>query len=302
MAYLKNLTLLNVRCFKKLNLELSTPSGEGDSSGVTVIVGPNGCGKTTILEALKVVYVGRANEGIMDPPSPLHLQRLPIAEGTKSEASFTTDTGNSFSVEFPVRPEYFKAGWTGKTLTDDDCVFLGYTSRNKGEYRTIDFSWLTDVDLRIFKENVQQTLAQLLPATFKPTGFSTAYSKTGDPLFENDLWHSGHSVVSFPCRTNGGGCDIFLNQVSRVLQGLADVAPGAEDLLSTPAVFLWDGFGDGMHPELQLFLLPSLCKIFPRVQWIITTHSPLVVDSVPVDYTTILGWDQEEDNVVGVNL
>ena len=46
-------------------------------------------------------------------------------------------------------------------------------------------------------------------------------------------------------------------------------------------VVLIDEIETHLHLELQKTILPSLIKLFPRVQFIISTHSPYVVTSVP---------------------
>ena len=38
-----------------------------------------------------------------------------------------------------------------------------------------------------------------------------------------------------------------------------------------------------LHPSLQRALIPRLRKVFPKVQWIVTTHSPLVLANFDVN-------------------
>jgi predicted ATP-binding protein involved in virulence len=51
-------------------------------------------------------------------------------------------------------------------------------------------------------------------------------------------------------------------------------------VLNTEAIVLIDEIDCHLHPKWQLNIIPSLRKLFPNVQFIITTHSPLVVKSV----------------------
>lgn len=46
-----------------------------------------------------------------------------------------------------------------------------------------------------------------------------------------------------------------------------------------------------LHPRWQARILEDLVRIFPNVQFILTTHSPVVVASVPRGNIRILGED-----------
>ncbi len=46
-----------------------------------------------------------------------------------------------------------------------------------------------------------------------------------------------------------------------------------------------------LHPRCQARILEDLVRIFPNVQFIVTTHSPVVVASVPRGNIRILGED-----------
>ncbi|MBX9468929.1 MAG: ATP-binding protein [Rhizobium sp.] len=49
---------------------------------------------------------------------------------------------------------------------------------------------------------------------------------------------------------------------------------------SQPCVILIDEIENHLHPSLQRIVLPNLAAAFPNVRFIVTTHSPLVVNSV----------------------
>ncbi len=52
-----------------------------------------------------------------------------------------------------------------------------------------------------------------------------------------------------------------------------------------------DEFDLHLHPRCQARILEDLVRIFPNVQFIVTTHSPVVVASVPRGNIRILGED-----------
>lgn len=48
-----------------------------------------------------------------------------------------------------------------------------------------------------------------------------------------------------------------------------------------------------LHPEIQRTLLPSLLNAFPNVQFIIATHNPFIISSVPASNVYVLDYNQE---------
>ncbi len=69
-------------------------------------------------------------------------------------------------------------------------------------------------------------------------------------------------------------------------------------LKETTGIVLIDEIELHLHPSWQQKILPTLCKIFPRIQFIVTTHSPQVVSSVPAECVRIL----DEGKVLSSNV
>lgn len=57
----------------------------------------------------------------------------------------------------------------------------------------------------------------------------------------------------------------------------AEVHPEVEDLAEVEALVLLDEIELHLHPALQRSLVPALREALPGVQWVVTTHSPLVL-------------------------
>jgi len=58
-------------------------------------------------------------------------------------------------------------------------------------------------------------------------------------------------------------------------------------------VVLIDEIDLHLHPSLQRALIPRLRKTFPKIQWIVTTHSPLVLANF--DVNEIIALDRDSD-------
>lgn len=55
---------------------------------------------------------------------------------------------------------------------------------------------------------------------------------------------------------------------------------GTEAVLKTPGIVLIDEFDLYLHPRWQQHLLADFRKAFPNIQFIVTTHSPFIIQSV----------------------
>lgn len=66
---------------------------------------------------------------------------------------------------------------------------------------------------------------------------------------------------------------------------------GAELLDSVPGIVLIDEVDLHLHPDWQQQIIPSMRTAFPNVQFIVTTHSPQVLSTVPADQIRVLDGD-----------
>ena len=73
---------------------------------------------------------------------------------------------------------------------------------------------------------------------------------------------------------------------------------GKDAALQTPGIALIDEVDLFLHPSWQQTILGSLRAAFPKLQFIVTTHSPQVLTTVPRDNIRIL--DQDENGRIGV--
>ena len=76
---------------------------------------------------------------------------------------------------------------------------------------------------------------------------------------------------------------------------------GRRAILDTPGIVLIDEIDMHLHPSWQQTVLLDLQKAFPKVQFIVTTHSPQVLGSVPPDSIRVLEWEKEFVGVRRVN-
>lgn len=82
---------------------------------------------------------------------------------------------------------------------------------------------------------------------------------------------------------------LVLDLVSRILELNADIPSATpEGLLNVPGVVLIDEVDLHLHPSWQQRIIGDLQRTFPNIQFIVTTHSPQVVSSVPSECVRII--------------
>lgn len=72
---------------------------------------------------------------------------------------------------------------------------------------------------------------------------------------------------------------------------------GERAVLDTPGIVFIDEVDMHLHPAWQQTVLLDLQKAFPLVQFIVTTHSPQVLSSVPASSIRVLAWGKEFEGV-----
>ncbi len=104
-----------------------------------------------------------------------------------------------------------------------------------------------------------------------------------------------------------GEQELNLNQLSDgekgVIAMIGDIArrlaisnPESENALNGYGVVLIDEIELHLHPSWQHMIIPGLEKIFPNVQFIVTTHSPQIISHVNRESVIIL--EQEEGKII----
>ena len=72
---------------------------------------------------------------------------------------------------------------------------------------------------------------------------------------------------------------------------------GEQAAALTPGMVLIDEVDMHLHPAWQQTVINDLQQIFPKVQFIVTTHSPQVLSTVPAESIRILEWQSGESRV-----
>lgn len=306
----ERLDVINLKCFEKLSLDLAPKSSlDGDW---TCIAGINGAGKSSVLQALSLVLLGSRRAAELGEE---RLKRMRRRAGTSlpadaiAKATLRTPSGDQVELRLPIGEhgvdekrlltdrEYSRMGAGWDQLAGELLVAYGAT-RNLTNYRETRHASLSLHVQRLM--TLFDPLTQIASVDVLLEGGSGAKPALGTlerlltaVLAENEL--------GLTCRLNGGR--LVFEQDGTVLEpfdlpdGFRSVVAWLADLVvswhaldpakrnepADPAqirgIVLVDEIDLHLHPTMQRSLIPRLRAALPKVQWIVTTHSPLVLSS-----------------------
>lgn len=96
-----------------------------------------------------------------------------------------------------------------------------------------------------------------------------------------------------PFETLSDGYRATIGMVADIARRMAMLNPamGVDAVRRTPGVVLVDEIDLHLHPSWQEHVIAVLGELFPGVQFIVTTHAPLVISSVPRRQVRMLSYD-----------
>ncbi len=102
---------------------------------------------------------------------------------------------------------------------------------------------------------------------------------------------------TMPLRNLGYGYQSMAVWLADFAQKMLQRYNYAPDSFAQPAIVLIDELDSHLHPEWQRTIISTLKENFPRTQFIVTTHSPLIVQSFEKVNLVVLHKNEEDDSV-----
>lgn len=97
--------------------------------------------------------------------------------------------------------------------------------------------------------------------------------------------------VLTPLSSLSDGYKSFIGWVGDLIGHLSDVA-GEKKIDDIPGIVLLDEIDLHLHPEWQRIVVPTLAKAFPKLQFIFTSHSPLIASTVKRENVFVTDVDE----------
>lgn len=301
---IESFSIQNYKCIKDLAVDCR--GADGEIRQWTVLLGENNTGKTNVLRALSYLvvskfnfrmeigeegevveeytrFIARGREGSFGKAKPKQFVKSILNNGDhwNSDSRIRCAKGTvSYLNLFPYGVNRVPA-----RVALSERESLPYKTLFTSDARLLDLQeWLLQLDYsqKSGSEKSQKRLEkmhELLKSELFPEikGF-----KFGRYELENDQVSVRFETIDGDMRFDelGFGYQTTLTWLADFCKRMFELYPDAENPLLEEAVVLVDEIDLHLHPKWQRDLVPTLSKIFPNVQFVVTTHSPHVLQSM----------------------
>ncbi len=345
--YLEKIRLENIKCFE--DIEIDFTYGRNKPRLMTVILGDNGVGKTTLLQTIAIALGGenvtrfflvgplvewhriKSDGGLIqavivpgksDKDAPK--RKLSVGYYTwKDEIEIDTESNKDWEILEKTAYAMRQEGWlacgygplrrfTNRRISEvlDTKIdrFASLFGQNEQLIPVED--WLIELDRRaliteregqdanyrqLFNQ-LAQTLLQVLPeenlekvASINIID-SSSYIRT---TTEGILWRDGFDNWVTLSQLSDGYQSI-MSWTGDLVSRLVGAFPKTENFLDQEGIVLIDEVDLHLHPTWQRKILNQLRQTFPKIQFIVTTHSPLVAASAKEGELFVLKHEQNK--------
>jgi hypothetical protein len=287
------MTSLSIRDFRGIGqLELDFLGPDGRPNGLVVLAGPNGCGKTAILEAAligaggsKLITGKRGRAAIRQGAMDYEIRAEFLGAKGTWKAKDVPGLKNPHPPMHPV-PHWYFSSWRVPELVGPIDATVGQTGRRPAK---------TDQNRLL---SVKQRLVNLATIDRFQTPTPGLGRYDGVIKLVNDAWRGFYpkgdhefvvAVVSPLPEHAVGSFDVFLRAGGGFLLEVNLMSAGQLELFMFLSELALNEDREGIifidEPELHLdpqwhrLILRSLMRLQPRAQLIVATHSPEIYDA-----------------------
>lgn len=276
---IKKITIEGLRGFsKKTEIEFAIPDKENKGSGLTVLVGPNNSGKSTLIEAIHLLSINRDTIPSTSRNIKTNGKIMIEAQDTEGNTVSLKSTDNKGAFVERKLNNVVQEYWNNKLNTFILTSKRGFSSTfNNNSYQSRE-NYTGNIGNEEYRNenninhnfggrllNIYRNKPEFnncLKKVLSPLPEWTIESSNGDNLYLefsfNDIKHS----------SNGAG-DGYIN-IFNIVDSLYDSSENNVILIDEPEISL--------HPDLQRKLFDLLVEYSKDKQIIISTHSPYFVD------------------------
>jgi predicted ATP-binding protein involved in virulence len=305
--FLRQLTIQNLRAIKELRLSFDSPSA--DARKWTLILGENGCGKSTVLRAAALLFAGsdalpHLLGGEIDSWVRFGQDQATIAaviqtaERETREVSLRLERGMTVGSVFSANQEtlarldaaikhaarnYMTMGYgASRRLNTDPDSYVRGTFKTPARARSVATlfsadavlepleSWVIDMDYRGKPEQSRKLVEQLARELMPDVQFHGIDKERKQLMFKTPDGLTPLTQLSDGYQNVAAWCGDLVRSITTTFQDY-------EDPLSARGLLLIDEIDLHLHPVWQRRLRAFFDKSFPNLQFMVTTHSPLTV-------------------------
>ncbi|MCP1478641.1 putative ATP-binding protein involved in virulence/5-methylcytosine-specific restriction endonuclease McrA [Pseudomonas chlororaphis] len=285
--YIERVEVSNIRTIKKLDAALK-PSSDSVGSWF-MFLGENGTGKSTLLQVIAAALIGQSGVDELGITADSLLKSdadsgtvLIYLTGLSRPITLSLDRkSNSVNVD-PPEPKVMVLAYGSIRVFDEQLhEESSFRARSKvrnlfNHWHTLDAGnpWLNQAQDHEF-ENIANALTSLLP---RPDG-ARIIRKNGEVLVESPNDIGGLSSISSGYRAI---ISLALDIIGILRRG------GWSDISQAEAIVLIDEIDAHLHPRWKMKIVQRLREVFPRIQFIATSHDPLTLKGLDANEIAVL--------------
>jgi energy-coupling factor transporter ATP-binding protein EcfA2 len=335
--YIRSIELTDLRAFKSGKLEFLYPSrklakdpfecperselADPRYANVNVVLGTNGSGKSTILDAIALALLSPIPQNGFVPNALIRRSNrgqprlakakleliLHAIDSNQGEGAKSWRDSLECVVERQHDYEYLRGPETGDLRFSE--LFRdrspGFTMLGYGVFRRVEAvnqsellasrqkrrsprydrvatlfeddvpliplsSWFPTIPSGERRDEIVNLINKVTPKTVR---FEGRTSSEGEMIFK-------YRNLELPFAALSDGYRGHLGWIGDMLYRIQDVAPVGMRLADMPGVILVDEIDAHLHPGWQQEIIGALSKTFPKLQFILTTHSPLITGTL----------------------
>jgi uncharacterized protein (TIGR02646 family) len=275
---------VEIRNFKAISeLRINFPHGTAERMGWKVLLGENGAGKSSILQAIALALVGpHVSKRLLRPDKMLH--RLPGRDKRADEGVIRVQLSKAphpIELKFNAKGYSYPEGSHHPT----DLLFRAYGAtrllpRQRRRPSSKDPAISRAANLFNPFTPVCDANAWLANLKTKEAFASAALSLKDLLRIPKDVWlHRDRGRVVVPLN----GVKVMLDELSAGYESIlvlaVDVMSAVHgtqyDMSLTAGIVLLDEIDAHLHPRWKMEIVPALRRCFPNIQFVVTTHEPL---------------------------
>ena len=304
MLYLSGVQLKNVRCFASLDIALSSPYAE--PQGWNLILGDNATGKSTLLRSIAMGLCDEASAaGLLKESDEGYIRRGETKATIVISLHDPDAPGKKFRIKTEVSREEKGRGIFADKVRQRtypsgkefpwEMLFVSAYGAGRGVAGTGDISSYSAIDavynMFNYSEGLQNPELVIRRLIARTSGdqltqrqiFQVLQTATGTKeikLTSNGIRVSGPWGEGMPLRDLADGYRSSFLWLTDLIGWALAFDPSRKSTEGIRGIVLVDEIEQHLHARWQRTAIDDLRGLFPNVQFIASTHSPLVASSI----------------------
>ncbi len=253
------------------------------------LTGENGFGKTSVLQAIVIGLIGITDENTLLDRKEEILSIIEIQENKKSRINILND--NIFEHFAAYGPSRLSKSSKVINNTKSYSIFNSDSILQDIEDKLKE--WEKDENQNKYYKSAKSILLNLLSPLVDDVRVNRAGTKTFLEYHETESvdndWKQFNEIAS--------GCRNIIALFGDMIIRLSENQPLIDNFNNLEGIVLIDEIDNHLHPKWQKALVEKLTELFPKIQFIASTHSPIPFLGAPKNSVFITVDRKKEEGI-----